>query len=72
MTYSKPRIEAFTDEDGYVDYYEYDMACDYWLEDKTMHNGMLAPRLSENWCGLPAQPEVADFSLADLLQSIAA
>lgn len=43
--FAKPTAEEFTDAEGYVDGYEFDMALDQWFSQ--------FPDLTECWCGLP-------------------
>lgn len=70
MAMLKPKLEDFADADGYIDYYEYDMAEDQWRSQ--------FPNLYEKWCGDPAQMKppspaiVEDDSLAKLLEALAA
>lgn len=62
--FDKPTPEQFADEDGYIDYYEYDMALDQW------HSQF--PDLRESWCGEPKpepEPEPEE-SLHDLLSRL--
>lgn len=58
--FDKPTPEQFADEDGYIDYYEYDMALDQWRSQ--------FPDLHERWCGeLKPEPVEELPSFADML-----
>lgn len=43
MSLGKPILADFTDEDGYPDFYDYDMAMECWRSQ--------FPDLRESWCG---------------------
>jgi hypothetical protein len=62
----KPTYEQYTDEDGYIDGYEFDMAMDQWRSQ--------FPDLYENWCGEPKPQKVEDTeeSLTELLSRLLA
>lgn len=60
----KPTHEHYTDEDGYLDCYRFDMAMDVWRSQ--------FPDLRECWCGEPKpepEPEPEE-SLYDLLSRL--
>mgnify|MGYP000917275352 CR=1 FL=1 len=58
--FAKPVLDDFADEDGYVDYYEFDMAMDQWQSQ--------FPNLNEFWCGEPAEKE--EVEVDDSLESL--
>jgi len=65
--FAKPTVEEFTDADGYVDGYEFDMAMDQWQ--------WQFPDLKERWCPHAFTKVIADETptgLESLFEALAA
>jgi hypothetical protein len=62
--FAKPTVKEFTDADGYVDDYEFDMAMDQWQ--------WQFPDLKERWCPHAFTKVLVDNDTTDLYNLITA